>query len=80
MRAFALLMTVAGIRGKRLRETGRLTTTRTELNQAAELSNETGPPHSRWITYYNAQRPHSALAGRTPDETYGATEMEKLAA
>jgi hypothetical protein len=25
----------------------------------------------RWITYYNTQRPHSGLAGRTPVEAYG---------
>jgi hypothetical protein len=35
---------------------------------------------SRWIGYYNARRPHSALAGRTPDEACAATAMEKLAA
>jgi putative transposase len=35
---------------------------------------------SWWIDYYNARRPHSTLAGRTPDEAYGATEMERLAA
>jgi putative transposase len=35
---------------------------------------------SRWIDYYNARRPHSTLAGRTPDEAYGATAREKLAA
>jgi len=23
-----------------------------------------------WISHYNGQRPHSALAGRTPDEAY----------
>lgn len=28
----------------------------------------------RWIGYYNADRPHSGLAGQTPDETYGANE------
>jgi putative transposase len=33
-----------------------------------------------WIGYYNARRPHSTLAGRTPDEAYGATGTEKLAA
>ena len=31
-----------------------------------------------WIGYYNADRPHSGLAGRTPDEAY--LEQEKLAA
>jgi putative transposase len=35
---------------------------------------------SRWTGYYNAGRPHSSLAGRTPDEAYGADRMEKLAA
>jgi putative transposase len=35
----------------------------------------------RWIGYYNARRPHSSFAGRTPDEVY-AIELttEKLAA
>ncbi len=35
---------------------------------------------SRWIGYYNTRRPHSTLAGRTPDEAYGASVIEKLAA
>lgn len=35
---------------------------------------------SQWIGYYNARRPHSTLAGRTPDEAYGATGLERLAA
>ncbi len=38
---------------------------------------ETGPAlHAglmRWIAHYNIQRPHSALAGRTPDEAYQQT-------
>jgi len=33
-----------------------------------------------WIGYYNARRPHSTLAGRTPDEAYWATGTETLAA
>ncbi len=33
-----------------------------------------------WITYYNTRRPHSTLAGRTPDEAYKATGTIKLAA
>jgi putative transposase len=33
-----------------------------------------------WIGYYNARRPHSALAGRTPDEAYWAIGTETLAA
>ena len=34
----------------------------------------------RWVGYYNTRRPHSTLAGRTPDEAYGMGAMEKLAA
>ena len=33
-----------------------------------------------WIGYYNARRPHSTLAGRTPDEAYWADGATKLAA
>jgi putative transposase len=33
-----------------------------------------------WIGYYNSRRPHSTLAGRTPDEAYRATGTMKLAA
>jgi len=33
-----------------------------------------------WIGYYNARRPHSTLAGRTPDEAYWLIGTEKLAA
>ena len=32
------------------------------------------------ITFYNTERPHSALGHRTPDEAYSAGEKEKLAA
>jgi putative transposase len=35
----------------------------------------------RWIGYYNAARPHSSFAGRTPDEVYAIEPTtEKLAA
>lgn len=34
----------------------------------------------RWISCYNARRPHSTLAGRTPDEAYEAGPTETLAA
>jgi putative transposase len=34
----------------------------------------------RWIGYYNTRRPHSALAGRTPDEAYGNDAIQRLAA
>ena len=33
-----------------------------------------------WITYYNTRRPHSTLAGHTPDEAYRETGTMKLAA
>jgi putative transposase len=36
---------------------------------------------TRWIGFYNDSRPHSALAGRTPDEAYAIGDHEtKLAA
>jgi putative transposase len=47
---------------------------------AFETGSELRAGLSRWIGYYNTRRPHSTLAGRTPDEAYGATGMEKLAA
>jgi putative transposase len=47
---------------------------------AFETGSELRAGLSRWIGYYNARRPHSALAGRTPDEAYGKIEMEMLAA
>jgi putative transposase len=33
-----------------------------------------------WITFYNTERPHSALEYQTPDETYWARETTKKAA
>jgi putative transposase len=47
---------------------------------AFETGSELRAGLSRWIDYYNVRRPHSTLAGRTPDEAYGATDMERLAA
>ncbi|MBV9747927.1 MAG: transposase, partial [Acetobacteraceae bacterium] len=49
---------------------------------AFETGSELHARLAKWIGYYNAARPHSALAGRTPDEAYGASwrEMERLAA
>jgi putative transposase len=47
---------------------------------AFEIGSELRAGLSRWISYYNTRRPHSTLAGRTPNEAYGATEMERLAA
>jgi putative transposase len=47
---------------------------------AFETGSELRAGLSRWIGYYNTRRPHSTLAGRTPDEAYGAAGMERLAA
>ena len=47
---------------------------------AFETGSELRAGLTKWIGYYNARRPHSALAGRTPDEAYGAEEMTRLAA
>jgi putative transposase len=47
---------------------------------AFETGSELRAGLSRWIDYYNVRRPHSTLAGRTPDEAYGATDTERLAA
>jgi putative transposase len=38
---------------------------------AFETGSELRAGLNRWISYYNGQRPHSRLGGRTPDETYG---------
>jgi len=37
---------------------------------AFETGSELRTGLGRWITYYNTQRPHSGLAGRTPLEAY----------
>lgn len=34
----------------------------------------------KWMTYYNAERPHSALGGRTPLEAHAGDEGTRLAA
>jgi putative transposase len=47
---------------------------------AFETGSELRAGLARWVGYYDAGRPHSALAGQTPDEAYGANEMEALAA
>ena len=48
---------------------------------AFETGSEVRAGLRRWIGDYNADRPHSALAGRTPDEAYTIGSMtEKLAA
>ena len=49
---------------------------------AFETGSELRAGLATWIGYYNVARPHSALAGCTPDEAYGASgrETERLAA
>ena len=47
---------------------------------AFETGSELRAGLSSWIGYYNARRPHSTLAGRTPDEAYEAGRTERLAA
>ena len=41
---------------------------------AFETGSELRAGLTRWIGYYNTRRPHSALAGRTPDEAYAGSE------
>jgi putative transposase len=41
---------------------------------AFETGSELRAGLNRWIGYYNVDRPHSALAGRTPDEAYAQIE------
>ena len=47
---------------------------------AFETGSELRARLSKWIGYYNTRRPHSTSAGRTPDEAYGVSVLEKLAA
>jgi putative transposase len=47
---------------------------------AFETGSELRAGLAGWIGYYNARRPHSTLAGRTPDEAYWAPSAMKLAA
>ena len=47
---------------------------------AFETGSELRAGLAGWIDYYNARRPHSTLAGRTPDEEYWAPRVMKLAA
>jgi putative transposase len=42
--------------------------------QAFETGSELRAGLTRWIGYYNADRPHSGLGGRTPDEAYRTVE------
>jgi putative transposase len=48
--------------------------------RAIETGSELRTGVSKWIGYYNTARPHSMLAGRTPDEAYALNTMERLAA
>jgi putative transposase len=47
---------------------------------AFETGSEARAGIGRWISYYNGVRPHSALAGRTPDEAYAGSPAETKAA
>ncbi|MBI0537401.1 IS3 family transposase [Roseomonas sp. KE2513] len=47
---------------------------------AFETGSELRAGLSKWISYYNTARPHSTLAGQTPDEAYRAGAVERLAA
>ncbi|MBB3265205.1 transposase InsO family protein [Azospirillum sp. OGB3] len=48
---------------------------------AFETGSEARAGIGRWIDYYNADRPHSALGGKTPDEAYeGTPDRIRLAA
>ncbi|TWA63632.1 putative transposase [Azospirillum baldaniorum] len=40
---------------------------------AFETGSETRAGIGRWIAYHNADRPHSALGGKTPDEVHQGT-------
>ena len=45
---------------------------------AFETGSELRAGLSKWIGYYNTRRPHSTLAGQTPDEAYRADEMGRM--
>ena len=47
---------------------------------AFETGSELRAGLTRWIGYYNTRRPHSSLAGHSPDDAYGAPGVERLAA
>ena len=46
---------------------------------AFETGSELRVGLTRWIGFHTADRPHSGLAGRTPDEAYGADEIKPRA-
>ncbi len=43
---------------------------------AFETGSELRVGLTRWIGYCNADRPHSGLAGKTPNEAYGVNEIQ----
>ena len=45
---------------------------------AFETGSELRAGLARWVNYYNADRPHSGLGGRTPDEAYQTIEPTPL--
>ena len=47
---------------------------------AFETGSEARAGIGRWVTYYNAERPHSALGGRTPLEAHAGDGAMELAA
>ena len=47
---------------------------------AFETGSEARAGIGRWITYYNTERPHSALGGKTPCEAHSGTAGSELAA
>ena len=48
---------------------------------AFETGSEARAGIGRWIDYYDDERPHSALGGRTPAEAYrGTRDQIRLAA
>jgi putative transposase len=47
---------------------------------AFETGTEARTGIGKWLTYYNAERPHSALGGRTPDEAHAGRSSIRLAA
>ena len=47
---------------------------------AFETGSEARAGIGRWMSYYNAERPHSALGGRTPDEAHAGPAVIDAAA